>query len=323
MKPQFEKVPRSLDASWNSLRRVLGDGVPFLWHHHPEIELTLTLNCVGSRYIGDSVESFVDGDLVMVGPYLPHTWHSIAPLNERPALVFVLWFRQEWLQGLSDLFVELRDVETMVGRASAGLAFSPGIAATVAPMIKSVFESSNPAEQLPIILRILSILTQDTQATSLASRSTTPAPTVRHSRIDRVLDYIHEHYRESISVADLAKIASLSASGLHRLFRQQLRMTISAYIMRLRVGRACALLSSGNKPIAHIAEEAGYGTIANFERQFVRLQGMTPRAYRAQFKGPKQTLSPEKLGRRFGNKREGQISTTTEDLSPTAMRAVE
>ena len=76
MRPLFEKVTVPEGASWALLDRRLDDGIPFQWHYHPEFELTLTLNSRGQRYIGDSIATYDDGDLVLLGPNLPHTWCS-------------------------------------------------------------------------------------------------------------------------------------------------------------------------------------------------------------------------------------------------------
>src|SRR5262245_45670040 len=81
MRPLFEKVTVPAGASWALLDRRLPDGIPFQWHYHPEFELTLTLNSRGQRYIGDSVADYDDGDLVLLGPSLPHTWCSAERLD--------------------------------------------------------------------------------------------------------------------------------------------------------------------------------------------------------------------------------------------------
>ena len=56
--------------------------IPFQWHHHPELELTLTMNSRGLRFIGDQVAQNDDGDLVLLGPNLPHTWASREAVRE-------------------------------------------------------------------------------------------------------------------------------------------------------------------------------------------------------------------------------------------------
>ncbi|MBA3686115.1 MAG: cupin domain-containing protein, partial [Planctomycetes bacterium] len=49
---------------------------PFAWHFHPELELTWIKRGQGLRYVGESVEAFAAGDLVLIGPGIPHTWTS-------------------------------------------------------------------------------------------------------------------------------------------------------------------------------------------------------------------------------------------------------
>jgi transcriptional regulator GlxA family with amidase domain len=61
-------------------------------------------------------------------------------------------------------------------------------------------------------------------------------------------------------------------------------MGITDYLVRLRIGQACALLSSTEKSIAHIAEAVGYASLANFNRQFKAQNALTPREYRARFR---------------------------------------
>src|SRR5438445_12575984 len=76
VKPYLEKVTVADDSSWSMIRVPRDHGIPFEWHHHPEYELTLTINSRGNRFIGDHVGTYDDGDLVLLGPSLPHTWSS-------------------------------------------------------------------------------------------------------------------------------------------------------------------------------------------------------------------------------------------------------
>ena len=79
------------------LHRRLDDGIPFLWHYHPEFELTLTLNSRGQRYIGDDIANYDDGDLVLLGPNLPHTWCSAEKIDAAsPHIAIVMWFTESW-----------------------------------------------------------------------------------------------------------------------------------------------------------------------------------------------------------------------------------
>jgi AraC-like DNA-binding protein len=284
MKPFLEKIRPEPGASWAMLNRRLDDEIPFQWHHHPEYELTLTLNSRGQRFIGDHIGAYDDGDLVLVGPNLPHTWTSREKIVAgEPHVALVMWFLPAWAAPLGSVFAEMRPVSDMLARAGAGLAFSGEAAAAARPTIETLF--ARPAvERLLLLLDVLARLAEDRRARPLASPGfAAPQVSDNRERIDRVLDYLHQNYTGEISTGALADIAALSASGLHRLFRRHTRQTVSAYVMRLRIGEACALLSGSQRPIAHIANDVGYDSLANFNRQFKALKGLTPREYRQNF----------------------------------------
>lgn len=285
MKPFLEKIYKPPDASWSMLNRRLEDGIPFQWHHHPEFELTLTLNSRGLRFIGDHVGEYDDGDLVLLGPNLPHTWASRERVRVgEPHVALVLWFDLEWAQRVTAGFVELRKVDDLLARARRGVQFSSQLSGAVRHEYTSLFEKP-PVERLLGLMRVLNRLAQDGSGRPLASdvfRSS--QQTDNRERIDRVLAHIHEHYTQELSLQELANVAALSVSALHRMFRKHARTNVSEYITRIRVGDACARLASTEQPIAHISDAVGYGTFANFNRQFKRLTSMTPREYRAYFR---------------------------------------
>jgi AraC-like DNA-binding protein len=282
MKPLLEKVAPPDGASWAWLDRRLEDGIPFQWHHHPEFELTLTLNSIGQRFIGDHIGEYADGDLVLIGPNLPHTWASRGKVDaSRPHHALVMWFRPEWAAPLIETMKELRPLGDMLSRAKAGLQFSTPAIAGVRPVIEGLFRSTGE-DRLMGLLIVLTLLARDRDAIPLAT-PLAHVETADRERIDRVLDHIHVHYADGIALETLADIAALSPSGLHRLFRRHTRQTVSDYVIRLRIGEACALLSGSSRPIAHIAGDVGYQSLANFNRQFRALKGMAPRDYRRQF----------------------------------------
>lgn len=285
MKPVLEKLQPLPGASWAMLNRRLDDEIPFQWHHHPELELTLTLNSRGQRFIGDHIGSYDDGDLVLIGPNIPHSWSSTEKIDQSgPHVALVMWFRPEWVQTLAQTLVELRAVAEMVERAATGLKFSLSCAAQARPIIEDLF--TRPAdERLLSLMRVLGILARDSGAGLLASPKSAPTSAgADRTRIDRVLDHIHLNYASGLSLFELADVAALSPSGLHRLFRRHMQLSITDYIMRLKIGEACAMLSGTARPIAHIAEAVGYTSLANFNRQFMALKGLTPRSYRQSFR---------------------------------------
>jgi AraC-like DNA-binding protein len=285
MRPLFEKVTVPEGASWAMLNRKLDDDIPFQWHYHPEFELTLTLNSRGQRYIGDSIASYDDGDLVLLGPNLPHTWFSAEKIDaRRPHHALVMWFTEAWGESVTSTLNEMQALAPLLARASRGVVFSSEVASAARPIIEAIPERT-PAGRLSRLMEVLALLATDTAARPIAGpgadRRKVGSPD--QDRIERVLDHIHAHYRDRIAIDALADVAALSPSGFHRLFRRHTRLTVSDYVAELRIGQACQLLVNTAQPVAHIADAVGYQNLANFNRRFRALKGLTPREFRRSF----------------------------------------
>ena len=151
-----EVLPRSGEVSWQRLDRRLEHGIPFNWHHHPEIELTLTLNCTGQRFVGDNVSGFGDGDLALVGSNLPHTWVSQERIDpSKPYSAKVIWFDRDWLNTMGHSAPELSSLVPFCDRAQRGLQFTPSTRTDARPLIDRLFEVPQ-AEGITTLLELLS-----------------------------------------------------------------------------------------------------------------------------------------------------------------------
>jgi AraC-like DNA-binding protein len=285
MRPIFERVTVPAGASWTLFHRRL-PAFPFEWHYHPEYELTFTLNSLGQRYIGDHIAPYGDGDLALVGPNLPHTWQSAGAVDPgKPHTAIVMWFNHGWVEQVLRPLPEFRATCRMLDAATRGLGFSPKAATDARDRILALLERDQTAQLIGLI-ELLAVLARDEGRTPLASpMMAAKAPEDDDSRIAPVLAYLHANYGDpALSVADVARRVHMSLSTLHRLFRRRTHMSLTGYVTQLRIGRASALLIGSDRPVAHIAEEAGYHSLANFHRQFKRAKGVTPRTFRQAYR---------------------------------------
>lgn len=283
MKPQFEQVVVVPGESWTLLWRELPE-LPFLWHYHPEYELTLTLNACGQRYVGDSLEDFESGDLVMLGPNQPHTWAAChRPDATSPMLAVVIWFSSEWLGRLLDGWPELSVLKNLVAHAGRGLRFSKGVVAQAEPLMLAMRDLA-PVHRLPLLFQVLTLLAQDAESQMLATYAFSPAGDKVQDRMERVLDHLHASTKQTISLPQLAEEAALSVGAFHRFFKRHTGMTVLDYVAQLRIGLACQLLISTDRPVRIVAIEAGYQNLAHFNRQFLKLKKMTPSDFRRSYR---------------------------------------
>lgn len=108
-------------------------------------------------------------------------------------------------------------------------------------------------------------------------------PKEQKGPVEHALDYIHEHYGEyDLSLESVAAAQGLSRSYLSRLFSERMSVTLSEYVGRLRVTRACALMRDTELSVAQVAQQVGYQDLHTFLRNFKKYTHMTPTQYREQ-----------------------------------------
>ncbi|MGF6484645.1 hypothetical protein QFZ91_006872 [Paraburkholderia sp. JPY419] len=208
MKAAFEHVDFGRDCSVRVYHRRL-PRIPFEWHHHPEYELTLTMNSQGKRYIGDSVATYGADDLVLVPPNLPHTWASNRSIDAaHPQVAIVVWFDGAWLRRLADVCPEYNSLCDLLRRAACGLAFEEGAGARMREHLDRLL-SDKPRERLQAALDVLDLLSA-LPATPLASPSAfdarTGAATGHESdQLNRALALIETKFAHPLRLSALAK----------------------------------------------------------------------------------------------------------------------
>jgi transcriptional regulator GlxA family with amidase domain len=103
------------------------------------------------------------------------------------------------------------------------------------------------------------------------------------AQLTRVLNHLHKRFQEIIRIDALCRVGNISPRSLHRLFVKHTGESVSDYLSKLRIGRACMRLAETDLPVSMIAGEVGLSNLANFNRQFRRVRQMTPTAYREYF----------------------------------------
>lgn len=99
-------------------------------------------------------------------------------------------------------------------------------------------------------------------------------------RIRRVRSVLDEQYRDPPPLDQLASVVGLSGSRLAHLFRDDVGMSIRAYIVDRRLAMAAMLIVQTDERISQIAYSVGFGDVSNFNHSFKQRYGMSPTKYR-------------------------------------------
>jgi AraC-like DNA-binding protein len=253
---------------------------PYRWHFHAAYELTLITAGQGRRFVGDSIEAFEAGDLVLLGPHLPHTWHSDPHRGHRSRAV-VIRFEPDCLGAEFFGRGELTRIRGLLERSRRGLACGDSAAGreVAAAVVRGC--EAQPFAQLVALLEMLQVLATRGRGRELSSAAyASTARAVDARRIDRVCRHIMQHLARPLRLGDVAAIAGLSPEGFSRFFHRMTGRTFVAWVHEVRIGHACRLLTATERPVLDVALASGFENLSNFNRVFRRLRGCTPGDFR-------------------------------------------
>ena len=253
-----------------------------VWHYHPELELVLVAQSTGTRFIGDSIERFKEGEVVLIGENLPHMWlNDDAYFSESEDLIaeaIGIHFKKEFLGNGFLGTPELKHIRGLVEKSKYGLKFN-NLPRETSTQITGLL-NYNGFDKLIRFLHILHILANHKDVTILASEGYLNAFRRTNSKnLDRTYEYIFNNFNKSISLNQVAEVAHMNPSAFSRFFKRVNRKTFKEYVNEIRIGYACKLLTEQQYNITRICYESGFNNISNFNRQFKKITGKSPTQY--------------------------------------------
>lgn len=279
-KARFEVVPQGAQEAY-LFREFYLEKFPIGWHFHPEIELTLILESSGRRWVGDHVTNYAPGDLVLIGPNVPHYWMNDV-VTGTMAHSLVIQFREDRFGEFLRL-TELKPIVALLQRSRRGIRFHGGAGLDrAAQAMQGLLHNSG----LQRVLDLFSILggLAEIEADDyelLSSPDFMPKLDGESvSRVDKIYEYIARRSASDFSHTELAQLLGTSPSGLSHYFKRTVGCTLSAFVAEVRVGQACRHLILTDKPVSEIAFASGFETLSNFNAWFRRLRGVSPREFR-------------------------------------------
>jgi len=280
MKARFEKVVAGEGRLFCAYESWTGSfDAPY--HFHPEIELTAILGGNGRRIVGDHIETFASGDLVLIGANVPHQYAGPQSRSHTRWAGFVLiQFLPEAL-GLNFLnSKEGAPLRKLLERARRGMAFPAPVARRAIKKMQALVQTEGPARFIAL-LDLLHLLAASKEGHGLASHGHAPTLDAGNaSRISRACEFIQKRFDRPIHQSDVAAHVALSPSAFSRMFRRATGLTFTKLLSGVRLSEACRLLVETDDTVVQICHRCGFANLSNFNRRFLAAKQVTPREFR-------------------------------------------
>lgn len=282
MRAVFEKIESDTESSFAVLE-IDQESFDAPWHFHPECELTFIQQGAGDRFVGDSMEPFGNGDLVLLGADLPHYWRSRKDEGVENSRAVVVHFAEGFLGGEMGGASEFTEIRKMLGLARQGLCFSTDskLCEGVGKRLKGLLAASG-LKRLMILLEILNELVEASRsARLLSSAGHVPLSDQKAAqRINRAYEYVYANLSGEITLDAVSRAAGMSSAAFSRYFKRMTGRNLSHFIGELRISQACKILRETDLGVSEVAYEVGFGSLSNFNRLFKELKGVSPREWR-------------------------------------------
>ena len=277
MKAKLEQLPQKKENQSFLCYEVNAASFEFLWHYHPEYELTYIINGKGKRLVGDCYESFSEGDFVLLGPNLPHTWISDEKGKENCRAV-VIQFTHAFLEHLFK-FPEMSAFEKLFAKASRGLQFKISKNKNCISLLQQMVEQ-HELSRFPLLLQLFELVLHKKTTLLASAKYKAMKGNENQQRINKVFLYVEKEFKERVSLKKAASIVHLSESAFCKFFKRASGKTFSDYTNEIRIAHACELLIETDKLIRDIAFECGFESVTYFNRVFLKKKKLRPVFYR-------------------------------------------
>lgn len=270
---------------------------PFLWspfhtqpafHSHPEMELTFVEEGFGKRIVGNNVEPFEAGDMVLIGPNVPHLWLSdpafYQPGSSLQSKVIVTYFNPSVFNQLFDTLKEFDQIKQLIQEAAKGISIYGHTRNVIAKRLRALSRVSG-FEKVNGLLLIMHLISISRDKRFILSYEAVTPNNRESDKLVMVVNFVKANLHKPIFLQEVAELACMTEPSFSRYFKQRMKKNFSVFLMELRMERAKELLVQSDKAVKEIAHLCGYDSLAHFYKIFKSYAGMSPAQYKSQAAG--------------------------------------
>ncbi|WP_196895170.1 AraC family transcriptional regulator [Aureivirga marina] len=250
-------------------------------HQHSEIQVTLILKGEGTYIIGDAIGNFKPLDLFIIGEKLPHVFKTDTNEQSDRCEMISIYFSPTSFGSHFFELPEMIHLNPILNDSLRGVKMN-NIDKSIIRRIKQI-EFLNNFQKFVSFLNIMSDLsTIESNKYVLSSLIVEKQYSEEEElRMDEIIQFTLREFHRNITLEEVANIANMTPNAFCRYFKQRTNKTFINFLTELRIGNACKLLSKRNElNIMDICYKSGFNNLANFNRKFKDIKGMTPSKYR-------------------------------------------
>jgi len=278
MKLEYEMIRPDEGSSFRLLHeKVIAEQYSWQYHFHPEYEIVCVLRGSGSRHVGNNFSRYEDGDLVFLGPNLPHAGFGLNAhgLHEE----IVIQIKEEVFDQSIISRPEMFAIRDFLGKVKFGVCFTGKTKENITKRLKRLLKLPQ-FEKFIELIAVLQIMATSREYELLnPDMKISSAMTKNNIRLQNIFNYVENHFTEEMDIRKVASVANLSVPSFCNYFRKIMNTTYTEFLNQYRIQRACSLLHQ-EKTIYETCYECGFNNVAYFNKVFKKITKKTPSEFK-------------------------------------------
>lgn len=280
MNIEYEFIQEDKENSFRTVhQKISAEKFSGEYHCHQEYELVCTVSGKGTRHVGIHTSNYENGDLLLIGPSLPH---AITALNSK--IIFeqvIVQFKKEVFNSFPSTTPELKSIHLLLAKSVCGISFDSITKERV--MRKMVtLAALPPFDRFVELTKVLYELATSSAYQLLNSRVTMPCDRGANLRLQNIFRYVEQNFQEEINLREAADIAFLTVPAFCAYFKKNMNTTFTNHINQYRKEQACNMLQDG-KSVHEVCYESGFKSLQYFTKVFKNIVNKTPSEFKKRF----------------------------------------
>jgi len=247
-------------------------------HQQETWELSYIITGSGARIIGDVVENFSKGEVILIPPNIPHCWSFDESVHDSEGNIenITIVFENDFLERCKNLFPELFNSITNLQSNENAVSFKDELLEKLQVLMTSMIHQ-NDIERISSFIKLLELISycKDMQIVG--------RPVIenkKEKKLQEIYLFILSNFQRNISLEEISKSVGMQKSSFCVFFKKMTGKSFFTYLTEFRIESSCQMLLKTKLSIAEICIASGFNDIPYYNRVFKKIKNTTPTQFR-------------------------------------------
>lgn len=247
-------------------------------HQHEEIQLSLIVQGEGTLIVGDTINHYINGDILIIGSHLPHVFKSDVNASDRSKMLTLFFSKSSFGPQFFEL-EELKELQRFFKRSRHGFK----VTTKQKPITDLFFQLENASKlnRFLILFQVLKLISSANYKSLSSFAYDKKFTDYEGNRMRNVFEFTMNHFNSEITLDTISEVANMTKNAFCKYFKKRTNKTYVNFLNELRIEHACKLLIANREiAVGEIAYQSGYNNLSNFNRQFQIFKKQSPSEFK-------------------------------------------